>query len=82
MLKLLKFLIENILYFVMYKIVMLSKTKSHSDVINYFKELPVYNKTIKKPLKVQKTLIDQLDFLFYEELSMIKTDQVFKGYAV
>ena len=82
MLKLLKFLIENILYFVMYKIAMLSKTKSHSDVINYFKELPVYNKTIKKPLKAQKTLIDQLDFLFYEELSMIKTDQVFKGYAV
>ena len=27
----------------------LSKTKSHSDVINYFKELPFYNKPIKKP---------------------------------
>ena len=27
----------------------LSKIKSHSDVINYFKELPFYNKPIKKP---------------------------------
>ena len=27
----------------------LSKIKSHSDVINYFNELPFYNKPIKKP---------------------------------
>ena len=27
----------------------LSKNKSHSDVIDYFKELPFYNKPIKKP---------------------------------
>ena len=26
-----------------------SKIKSHSDVIDYFKELPFYNKPIKKP---------------------------------
>ena len=27
----------------------LSKHKSHSDVIDYFKELPFYDKPIKKP---------------------------------
>ena len=37
----------------------LLKIKSHSDVINYFKELPFYNKPIEKPVKRLKT-IDQL----------------------
>ena len=27
----------------------LSKIKSHSDILDYFKELPFYNKPIKKP---------------------------------
>ena len=27
----------------------LSKIKSHSDAVDYFKELPFYNKPIKKP---------------------------------
>ena len=27
----------------------LSKIKSHSDTVDYFKELPFYNKPIKKP---------------------------------
>ena len=31
----------------------MSKIKSHSDVIDYFKELSFYNKPIKKP-KVKK----------------------------
>ena len=34
-----------------------SKIKSHSDAINYFKELDFYNKPIKKPVKRLKTLI-------------------------
>ena len=33
----------------------LSEIKSHSDVINYFKELPFYNKPIKKPVKRLKS---------------------------
>ena len=33
----------------MHKIAVLSKIKSNSDVIDYFKELPFYNKPIKKP---------------------------------
>ena len=37
----------------------LSEIKSHSDVIDYFKELPFYNKPIKKPkVKRLKTLIN------------------------
>ena len=56
----------------------LSKTKSHSDAADYFKELPFYNKSIVKLLKN----IDQLAELpFYEQLSVIKTTQAFRGYA-
>ena len=33
----------------------LKKVKSHPDVVEYFKELPFYNKHIKKP-KITKTL--------------------------
>ena len=61
----------------MYKMAVLSKIKSHSDVINYFKELPFYNKPIEKPVKRLKN-IDPLA----EQLSVIKTDQAFKGYAM
>ena len=35
----------------MYKMAILSKIKSHSDVINYFNELPFYNKPIGRPVK-------------------------------
>ena len=57
----------------------LSKTKSHSDAADYFKELPFYNKSIVKLLKN----IDQLAELpFYEQLSVIKTNQAFRGYAM
>ena len=55
----------------------LSKIKSHSDVTDYFKELPFYNKLIKKPVKCLRN-IDPLA----EQLSVIKIDQVFKGYAM
>ena len=37
----------------------LSKIKSHSDTVDYFKELPFYNKPIEKPVKRLKN-IDQL----------------------
>ena len=55
----------------------LSKIKSHSDVIDYFKELPFYNKPIEKPVKRLKS-IDQLA----KQPSVIKTDQALKGYAM
>ena len=61
----------------MCKMAIVSKIKSHSDVIGYFKELPFYNKPIEKPVKRLKN-IDPLA----EQLSVIKTDQAFKGYAM
>ena len=62
----------------MYKMAVLSKIKPHSDAIDYFKELPFYNKPIEK-LKVKR--LKNIDWLA-EQLSVIKTDQAFKGYAM
>ena len=71
--KLLKIFILNIVYLVMYKMALLSKIKSHSDPVDYFKELPFYNKPIKKPKVKRLKNIDQLAELpFYEQLSVIK----------
>ena len=67
----------------MYKMAILSKIKSYSDVIDYFKELPFYNKPIKKPKVKRLKNIDQLiELPFYEQLDVIKTDQAFSGYAM
>ena len=67
----------------MYKMALLSKIKSHSDPVDYFKELPFYNKPIKKPKVKRLKNIDRLAELpFYEQLSVIKTNQVFRGYAM
>ena len=33
----------------MYKMAVLSKIKPHFDAVDYFKELPFYNKPIEKP---------------------------------
>ena len=61
----------------MYQMTVLSKIKSYSDVIDCFKELSFYNKPIEKPVKRLKN-IDQIA----EQLSVIKTNQAFKGYAM
>ena len=67
----------------MYKMAVLSKIKSHSDAVDYFKELPFYNKPIKKPKVKQLKSIDRLAELpFYEQLSVIKTNQAFREYAM
>ena len=56
---------------------------SHSDVIDYFKELPFYNKLIKKRKVKPLKKIDQLiELPFYEQLDVIKTDQAFSGDAI
>ena len=51
--------------------------------INYFKELPFLNVSIDKP-KIKR--LKNVDLLaeqpFYEQLSIIKTNQAFKGYAM
>ena len=57
----------------MYKMTILSEIKSHSDVIDYFKELPFYNKPIEKPKVKRLKNIDRLtELLFYEQLNVIK----------
>ena len=63
--------------------VALSKNKSHSHVIDYFKELPFYNKLTKKPKVKRLKHIDKLiELPFYEQLDVIKTDEAFRGYAM
>ena len=51
--------------------------------VNYFKELPFYNKPIEKP-KIKR--LKNIDLLteqpFYERLNIIKTNQAFRGYAM
>ena len=51
----------------MYKMTILSKIKSHSDAVHYFKELPFYNKPIKDQKVKRLKNIDQLAELpFYD----------------
>ena len=58
----------------MYKIAILSKIKSHSNTISYFKELPFYNKPIERLIKHLKNVDPLVELSFYEQLSVIKTD--------
>ena len=55
------------------------KIKSHPDANNYFKELPLYSKPIKRPIKRLKNLDPLVELAFYEQLDVIKTDKTFKG---
>ena len=46
-------------------------------------EIPFYNKTIEKPKdKHLKKFYRLLELPFYEQLSVIKTDQAFRGYVM
>ena len=61
----------------------LSKIKSHSDAVDYFKELLFYNKPIEKPKIKSLKNFDRLPELpFFGQLSIIKTNQAFRGYTV
>ena len=65
------------------------KFKSHPYEVEYFNEIPFYNKLIEKPkIKCLKS-IDLLIFSFYidellfcEQLNIIKTDHAFTEYAM
>ena len=51
--------------------------------INYFKELPFYNKHIEQPKIKRLKNIDLLAELpFYEQLNIAKTNQAVRGYAM
>ena len=60
----------------------LLKIKSHPDANNYFKELLFYNKPMERPIKRLKKIHPLVELPFYEQLSITKTDQAFKGYAM
>ena len=66
----------------MYKMAILSNIKSHHDANDYFKELPFYHKPIEIPIKRLKNLDPLVKHPFYEQLSITKTNQAFKGHAV
>ena len=66
----------------MYKMAILSKIKSRPDENNYFKELPFYNEPIERPIKRLKNLDPLFELPFYEQLSITKTGQAFKRYAM
>ena len=58
------------------------KTKSHPDLVDYFKELPFYNNHIEKPKIKRLKVIDLLfELPFYEELNVIRSNPAFRGYA-
>ena len=61
----------------------LKKVKSHPDVVEYFKELPFYNKYIEKR-KIKRLKNNHLlsELPFYEELNVIKTNHAFRGCAL
>ena len=61
----------------------LKKVKSHLEVVDYFKVLPFDNKHIKKAQIKRLKNIDLLSELpFDKELDVIKTNYVFRGYAM
>ena len=59
-----------------------TKTKSHPYVLEYFKELQFYNKPIKKPRLKRLKNVDLLSELPFYELSTIKINSAFRGYAM
>ena len=59
-----------------------TKNKSYPDVVDYFKELPSYNKHIEKPIIKRLKNIDLISELpVYEQLNVIKTNHAL-GYAI
>ena len=62
---------------------MLSKIKPHFDAAHYFKKFPFYNKPIQKPkLKPLKSIEWLVELPFYEQQTVIETDQAFRGHAM
>ena len=56
---------------------------THPSAVDYFKKLPFYNKPIEKPKIKHLKNIDQLAELpFDEQLSIIKTNETFRGYEM
>ena len=53
------------------------------SIVDYFKELPFHNVSIEKPkIKPLKNVDLLAELPFYDQLNIIKTEQVFSGYAM
>ena len=56
---------------------------TYPNAVIYSKELPFYNKPIDKPkIKCLKSIDQLAELPFYEQLSILKTNQAFRGYAM
>ena len=56
---------------------------SKIDTVEYFKELPFYYNPIERPKIKRLKNVDLLaELAFHEQLSIIKTNQAFTGYAM
>ena len=59
------------------------KVKSHPDLVDYFKELPLYNKYIEKPkVKLLRNIDLFSELSFYKELNVTKRNHAFTGYIM
>ena len=73
----------KLIIFVIYNILAFKKIESHFDIVEYFKELPFYNKHTKKPKIKRLKNIDLLcELPFYEQLTLITTNHAFRGYVM
>ena len=66
----------------MYKMAILSKIKSHSDAVDYFKELPFYNKPIEKPKVKRLKNINWLVSFFLWTAERNKTNKAIRTYLM
>ena len=56
---------------------------THPNVKDNFKEIPFYNRPIKKPkTKCLKNIDLSAELPFFDKLSIMKTNQAFSGYAM
>ena len=61
----------------------LKKVTSHPDVVDYFKELPFYNKHIEKPkIKPLENVALLSELPFYEELNVKKGNHALRGFEM
>ena len=60
-----------------------TKTKSHPGVVDFFKEIPFYNKHIEKPKVKRLKNFDLLSELpLFEELNVTKINHAFREYGI
>ena len=56
---------------------------THPSAAHFLKKLPFYSKPIEKPkIKLLKNIDQLAELPIYEQLSIIKRNQAFRGYAM